>query len=77
MRICWFLVNVRAYVAVTVIVYNCRLQTADIYIYCRYIYVIESAAYGVLFTSCLCQKPERARNERVRVFDTKKALSMS
>ena len=22
------------------------------------IYVIESAAYGLLFTSCLCQKPE-------------------
>ena len=38
----------------------------DVYI----VYVIESAAYGVLFTSCLCQKPERARNERVRVFDT-------
>ena len=34
------------------------------------VYVIESAAYGVLFTSCLCQKPERARYERVRVFDT-------
>ena len=34
------------------------------------VYVIESAAYGVLFTSCLCQKPERARNVRVRVFDT-------
>ena len=34
------------------------------------VYVIESAAYGVLFTSCLCEKPERARNERVRVFDT-------
>ena len=34
------------------------------------VYVIESAAYGVLCTSCLCQKPERARNERVRVFDT-------
>ena len=34
------------------------------------IYVVESAAYGVLFTSCLCQKPERVRNERVRVFDT-------
>ena len=34
------------------------------------VYVIESAAYGVLFTSCLCQKPERARNERVKVFDT-------
>ena len=27
---------------------------------------IESTAYGVLFTSCLCQKPERARYERVR-----------
>ena len=34
------------------------------------VYVIEKAAYGVLFTSCLCQKPERARNERVRAFDT-------
>ena len=33
------------------------------------VYVIESAAYGVLFTSCLCQKPERARYERVRAFD--------
>ena len=33
-------------------------------------YVIASAAYGVLFTSCLCQKPERARYERVRAFDT-------
>ena len=31
---------------------------------------IESALYGVLFTSCLCQKPERARYERVRAFDT-------
>ena len=39
-------------------------------------YIIE-AAYGALFTSCLCQEPERARNERVRVFDTNKALSMS
>ena len=34
------------------------------------VYVIESAAHGVLFTSCLCQKPERARYERVRAFDT-------
>ena len=34
------------------------------------VYVIESAAYGVLFMSCLCQKPERARYERVRAFDT-------
>ena len=34
------------------------------------VYVIESAAYGVLFTSCLCQKPEGARYERVRIFDT-------
>ena len=34
------------------------------------VYVIESAAYGVLFTSCLCQKPEGARYERVRAFDT-------
>ena len=34
------------------------------------VYVIESAAYGVLFTSCLCQKPKRARYERVRAFDT-------
>ena len=34
------------------------------------VYVIESAAYGVLFTSCLCQKPEQVRYERVRAFDT-------
>ena len=34
------------------------------------VYVIESAAYGVFFTSCLCQKPERARYQRVRAFDT-------
>ena len=34
------------------------------------VYVIESAAYGVLFASCLLQKPERARYERVRNFDT-------
>ena len=34
------------------------------------VYVIESAAYGVVCTSCLCQKPERARYERVRAFDT-------
>ena len=33
------------------------------------VYVIESAAYGVICTSCLCQKPERARYERVRAFD--------
>ena len=32
--------------------------------------VIESTAYGILFTSCLCEKPERERYERVRVFDT-------
>ena len=34
------------------------------------VYVIESAAYGVICTSCLCKKPERARYERVRAFDT-------
>ena len=34
------------------------------------VYVIESAAYGVLFTCCLCQKPERARYDRVRALDT-------
>ena len=33
------------------------------------VYGIESAAYGVICTSCLCQKPERARYERVRAFD--------
>ena len=33
------------------------------------VYVIESAAHGVICTSCLCQKPERARYERVRAFD--------
>ena len=32
------------------------------------VYVIESAAHGVICTSCLCQKPERARY---------KALSMT
>ena len=31
-------------------------MTLSVYI----VYVIESAAYGVLCTSCLCQKPERA-----------------
>ena len=34
------------------------------------VYGIESAAYGVIRTSCLCQKYERARYERVRAFDT-------
>ena len=34
------------------------------------VYVIESAAYGVIYTSCLCQKPERASYERVRAFGT-------
>ena len=43
-----------------------KLRFRDGYI----VYVIESAAYGVLFTSCLCPKPERARYERVRAFDT-------
>ena len=38
--------------------------------YVNIVYVIESAAYGILFTSCLCQKPERAWYERVRIFDT-------
>ena len=33
------------------------------------VYVKESAAYGVIWTSCLCQKLERARYERVRAFD--------
>ena len=32
------------------------------------VYVIESEAYGVVFTSCLCQKPER-----VKAFDTNNA----
>ena len=32
------------------------------------VYLIESAAYGVVFTSCLCENP----NERVRAFDTNK-----
>ena len=37
------------------------IYTADsIYI----VYVIESAAYGVICPSCLCQKPERARYEK-------------
>ena len=34
------------------------------------VYVTEGAAYGVICTNCLCQKPERARYERVRDFDT-------
>ena len=34
------------------------------------VYGIESAAYGVICMSCLCQKPERARYERVGAFDT-------
>ena len=37
------------------------------------VYVIESAAYesayGVICTSCFCQKSERARYELVRAFD--------
>ena len=48
------------------------------------VYVTESAAYGVLFTSCLCQQPERARRasegfwHKQRVNKTPyKALSMS
>ena len=32
------------------------------------VYVIESAAYGVIFTSCLCEKPSLARTSLVRVF---------
>ena len=51
--------------------YNFQVKTIlKLYFQVNIVYVIESAAYGVLFTSCLCQKPERARNERVRVFDT-------
>ena len=34
------------------------------------VYAIESAAYGVLVASCLCQKPERAGYERVRTQTT-------
>ena len=45
---------------------NVCKQETSLYI----VYDIESAAYGVLFTSCLCQHPERARYERVRAFDT-------
>ena len=30
------------------------------YVYMYIVYVIESAAYGVICTSCLCQTPERA-----------------
>ena len=32
------------------------------------VYVIESAAYGVIFTRCLCQKPSLARTSLVRPF---------
>ena len=40
----------------------------DVYTYTHthtyIVYVIESAAYGVIFTSCLCQSPnERGTNE--------------
>ena len=45
------------------------IYTMIIYIYIYIVYVIESAAYGVVCTSCLFQKPERARYERVRAFD--------
>ena len=35
-----------------------------IYIYIYIVYVIESAAYGVIFTSCLCENPnERGTSE--------------
>ena len=42
------------------------MRASTVYI----VYVIESAVYGVLFTSCFCQKPERARYERLGAFDT-------
>jgi len=32
-----------------------------IYIYIYIVYAVESAVYTVICTSCLCQKPERAR----------------
>ena len=32
------------------------------------VYVIEIALYGVIFTSCLCEKPSLARTSLVRVF---------
>ena len=47
---------------------NWELENRPISIYI--VYVIESVAYGVLFTSYLCRKPERARTSTVRVFDT-------
>ena len=47
--------------------YNFQVKTIlKLYFQVNIVYVIESAAYGVLFTSCLCQKPERARNEQIR-----------
>ena len=42
------------------------LSAVYIYIYIYIVYVIESAAYGVIFTSCLCENP----NEGVRAFHT-------
>ena len=36
------------------------------------VYVIESAAYGVVFKSCLCRQPERTKYERVSAFNTNK-----
>lgn len=34
------------------------------------VYVIEIAAYEVYITSCLTSRPERARYDLVRAFDT-------
>ena len=60
-----------SYCAAPLVEPYCKKSNISVTNWLRYIvYVIESAAYGVLFTSCLCQKPERARYERVRAFDT-------
>ena len=34
------------------------------------VYVIESATYRVVFTSCLCENPNERGTWRVRAFDT-------
>ena len=48
---------------------DCRSTSQMVFSSVNIVYVIECAAYGVICTSCLCQKPERARYERVRAFD--------
>ena len=64
----YFISDIFAYRVMPYNIYVCTITL--IYI----VYVIESAAYGVICTSCLCQKPERARYERVRAFDINECI---